>query len=539
MTLSGRVESKLLAALILALCLDPASMEAQSGLAERHAREGIRLAQEGGDLSTSEARLQEAVRLAPTNVSYLAALGGVLAIQQKFAEASRHFGEALRLQPDNLALRRNLAASEWQQGLLDAAKANLDRVLLANPRDQPTILLLGIVTAELQRCPQALDLLESVMPLVRQRAEATLALAKCSYQIGNSAKGREALEDLLGKTDLPGIVFQGAAEAAQAGDFETALHLFSAIRRRYNDRLTLLYNIAYCQYRTSRFREARTTLGELLDGGPAGSDVYSLLGWSYRQEGRLEDAVQAFRMGIAVDPGNESNYLDLATALMDDKRNPAALSVMKGATQAIPASKLLLEMRGLLETTLGHYIDAVKTYSQASQLDPGDPDTWLSLAKSQAAAGEIDASYETLATGIQRFPKHAPHYVEYGRLLLAYGSAEGDSVRERADSLFREAIALDGNSADARYEAGKLEFERGEFEHAIRYLEKAAKLSPSRSVIQLTLARAYVRSGKPEEAAEARRRFQSLKSEEDAANPRQYGHRRTLPGAGIAHGGTR
>ena len=537
--LSGQVDTTMLLVLSVALCLGSVTMEAQSGLAEQHAREGIRLAQVGGDLSKSEAELREAVRLAPNNVAYLAALGGVLAIQEKFSEAGRHFGEALRLQPDNLALRRNLAASEWQQGLLESAKANLDRALLTHPGDQPTILLLGIVTAELGLCPQALALLESAMPLVHQRPEAALALAKCSYRTGNHAKGQEALVGLLGELNRPGIVFQGAATAAQAEDFETALRLFSAIRRTYRDRQTLFYNIAYCQYRTSRFREARATLSELADGGLAGSDVYSLLGWSHQQEGRLQEAARAFKKAIEVDPMNELNYLDLATALMDDKRHPAAMSVLSGALQILPASKLLLEMRGLLEMTLGHYIDAVRSYSQASQLAPNDAKTHLSLATSLAAAGEIDASSETFATGIKRFPMHAPHYVEYGRLLLAHGPGNGDSAQDRAASLFQKAIAMDGNSPDARYEAGKLELERGEYEQAIRYLKRAAELSSERSGIQHALARAYVRVGRSEEAAEARRKFQSLKREEDLANPRHYEHRRTPPISGLAPGGTR
>ncbi len=540
MTHCKRFETQQLLALVVLLCFGLVPVRAQSKPdAERYAREGFRLAQEGRDLPRAEAELREAVRLAPNNVAYLSALGGVLAVQEKFAEAGRHFGQALRLQPDNLSIRRNLAAAQWQQGLLRAAGANLDGILLADPLDQPTILLLGIVTTELGQCSKALELLESAMPLVHQRPEAALALARCYYQTGNHARGQEALERLLSEPNRPDNLFQGAAAAAQAEDFETALRLFSAIRSRYDDRSTLLYNIAYCLYRTSRFRAARATLSELVGEGQAGSDVHSLLGWSYQQEGRSEEAFQAFQKAIEADPRNESNYLDLATALMDEKRNPAALSVVQQALRSVPASKILLEMRGLLETTLGHYIDAVKSYSEASRLEPNDPETHLSLAVSQSAAGDSGGSFETLQTGIERFPKHAPHLVEYGRLLLAHGADGEVADRERGASLFQKAIALDSNSAEARYEAGKLALEQGDYEQAIHYLNAAAELTPRRSGIQHVLARAYARLGKLEEAAAARKRFQSLKREEDAANPRHYGEHRTIPISPFAQGGGR
>ena len=526
--------------LFVALLFGALPVEAQSELAaERHAREGFRLAQEGRDLARAEAELREAVRLAPGNIAYLSALGGVLAVQQEFEEAGQRFEQALRLQPNNLAIRRNLAAAQWQQGLLDSARDNLSLVLLADPRNEATVLLLGIVTAELEQCPKALELLESVMPLGRQRTESTLALAKCYYKTGKHARGQAALERLLEQPRHPASVFQGAAAAALAEDFETALRLFLAIRWMYDDRSILLYNIAYCQYRTSRFSEARATVRALVEEGRASSDVHSLIGWSYQQEGRLEEAVQAFRKAIEVDPRNEANYLDLATALMDDKRNPAALSVVQQAFQSVPSSTPLLEMRGLLETTLGHYIDAVESYSQASHLDPDDPDTHLRLAMSQSAAGNSRAGAETLKTGIERFPRHAPHYVEYGRQLLARGTDGEDEAEQQAGLLFRKAIELDGASPEARYEAGKLALEQGDYEQAVRHLETAAGLSPERSRVQHVLARAYVRWGKAEEAAEARKRFQSLKLKEDEANPRHYRRRRTEPTSRFKRGSAR
>ncbi len=516
--------------IVLALPLIPSRVEAQSALAaQRHAREGFRLAQEGTDLGRAESEFREAVRLDPSNTAYLSALGGVLAVQEKYGEAGDFFKKALDLRPYDLAIRRNLAAAQWQSGYLELARANLDRILRVQPRDQPSVLLLGIVASESNDCDRALPMLESVVPLVRARPEAGVALAKCYYQTGSPGQGREALGHLLVNPAAPANLLRGAEVAAGAKDFETALRLFSSLRGAYEDRPTLEYNIAYCQYRAGRFRESRETLRALVNQEQLDSDVFSLIGWTHQAEGQLDEAIPAFRSAIEAAPLEESNHLDLAMALMDSKKHPAALSIAQTALEALPDSFALFQMRGVLETTLGHYTDAVVSYGRAVQLNPDSPEANLNLALAQSAAGDKGASRETLRSGIDRFPGHAPHYLEYGRLLLDLCMTGADCDDERAGLLFREAIELDHESAEAWYEAGMLALEQGSYDEAASHLETASRVNPIKSKVALALARAYIRLGRSEAAARERRRFRALKEKEDLANPRYYTQRRTAP----------
>src|SRR5215471_14353226 len=91
--------------------------------AQEHADRGSQLAQ-AGHLSAAEAELQQAVTLAPDDPSYLAELGGILGLEHKLEQANPHFEKALKIDPNNLTIRRNLAANEWQMGRLQEAKHN-------------------------------------------------------------------------------------------------------------------------------------------------------------------------------------------------------------------------------------------------------------------------------------------------------------------------------------------------------------------------------------------------------------------------------
>jgi Flp pilus assembly protein TadD len=148
--------------------------------ARHHVEVGLQLAQ-AGDLAKAETELRKALELSPNDPLFLAHLGGVLSMQQRLQDANVYFEKALKLDPDNLVIRRNLAANQWQLGDLQLAKQNLERILKAKPRDPSTILLLGMVAENLKDYRSAAELLSSVQDLVRQRSESIAALARSYY----------------------------------------------------------------------------------------------------------------------------------------------------------------------------------------------------------------------------------------------------------------------------------------------------------------------------------------------------------------------
>src|SRR6266849_2973662 len=136
--------------------------------AQEHADRGLELAR-SGDLKGAETELRLAVHLSPNESDYLAGLGGVLGMQHRREEADQYFEKALKIDPGNLTVRRNLAADQWQTGRLQEATANLERILKAKPHDPPTLLLLGMVAENLKHFAKAAELLGSVPEMVKQR----------------------------------------------------------------------------------------------------------------------------------------------------------------------------------------------------------------------------------------------------------------------------------------------------------------------------------------------------------------------------------
>jgi tetratricopeptide (TPR) repeat protein len=120
----------------------------QSEAAE-HADEGLQLARTG-DLAAAKAELRKAEQLAPGDAHILADLGTVLARESKLEDSTRVFERALKLDPDDITVRRYLAANLWQLNRYREARQNLELIVNRHPEDKQSRLLLGMVAENTQ-----------------------------------------------------------------------------------------------------------------------------------------------------------------------------------------------------------------------------------------------------------------------------------------------------------------------------------------------------------------------------------------------------
>ncbi len=480
--------------------------------AQEHANRGLELAR-SGDLKRAEEELLLAIRLSPNEPEYLAGLGGVLGMQQRREEADQYFEKALKIDPGNLSVRRNLAADQWQSGRLQEAAANLERILKAKPHDPPTVLLLGMVAENSKNYAKAAELLGSVPELVVQRPESIAALGRSYYRIGQRQKAKETLDHLLQERVEPQGVYLGGEIAAEAGDIDTALPLFESIRSTYPDQRRLKRKMALALYRGGRFPEAENVLVNLINTGQAEGEVYNLLAWSYYKQNKFQETVRAMDRAIDLEPAKESNYLDLGQMLFDRQLLTPAREVAQKALERIPNSFACYMLKGKIEAKQGAFTDAVITYRRAAALNPESPEANYNGARMQWLAGMNDEAMATFEQGLKRFPQDALTYQEYALMLLKQAEEGYAPAEARAVSLLKQASTLDKSLAEPHYLIGNLWLRKGRTTEALQELLTAARLNPAEAKTHFALARAYRRLGRSEQEATEHAAYDKLKAQ--------------------------
>lgn len=497
----------------LLMCAAPVAASALDA-AREHAGRG-REAISRGEAKVAETELRQAVRLSPQEPGYLALLGIALGMQNQLRESDEYLEKALQLDPSDIATRRNLAWNQFQLGQLVPAKTNFLRVLKEKPADRQATLVLGMVDEELKDYASAVRLLESVPSEVQERAESVAALARAYYYLGNRTKARETLQLLLDHSYGPNGSFLSGQVASEVHEYDLAESLFASIRAIYPDAAKLGYNLALAQYRAGHSAKAEKTLRQVIAGGSASGEVYNLLAWCRYKQDDFRGAAAALDKAIALDPGDETNYLDGGMMLLEHRWYEAALDAAEKALEVAPDSYRAHRLKALVNLKMGRVNDAEAFYEKAVKLNPADAQAITGLATAQLDMGNAKAAEQTLARAIERLPRAALLYQAYGSMLLWGDGMENSAAALRAVDLLRKATGLDASLPEPHYQLGKLALREDRIEEARRELEAAVKLDPASSKNHYGLAQAYRKLGRASEAAREVQQFQSLKAKED------------------------
>ena len=436
-------------------------------------------------------------------------------MEKKFEESTSYFQRALKIDSRDLVARRYVAANLWQMHRYAEARQNLRILFNSNPSDPQALLLLGMVSEDLGDHAAAAKLLSGVLPLVAERPETICSLARAYYHLGETEKARSTLEMLAAPAAGPAAVFQGGRVAAEGGDYETAEKMFLSIRETYPDPAALTYHLALAQYSAEHYEDCEKTLEDSIARGLGTSDVYALLARAYLKQDRLQDMLAAFEKAINLEPANQTHYLDLGQALLEQRSYGTAMEVAKETLKRFPGSSRAWSLKGSIELGMDVLTEALKSYSKAMDLDPNDPKAALGYALTLWIANRYGEAAQSFEAGVRKFPEDAFLQLKYAVFLLNAPEERTAEREARIKALLKRSEALDDTLAETHFQLGNLAVKDNQYDEALKELEIAAREDPGLSKVHYALARVYRRMGQEEAAAKETEIQRKLKAQED------------------------
>ena len=149
-----------------------------------------------GDARQGEAAAVEALRLSGGQVGVFE-LANALRMGRRFSEAVPLFEEAVRLEPDDIGIRYNLAWSLMGAGRFEEALSNFTQVLEEWPKNPVALELCGQVLVALERYDDAVPLLRRAVEIDVARWNAHDHLGYSLLQLGDYEAGVEAYQAML------------------------------------------------------------------------------------------------------------------------------------------------------------------------------------------------------------------------------------------------------------------------------------------------------------------------------------------------------
>jgi tetratricopeptide (TPR) repeat protein len=175
-----------------------------------------------------------------------------------------------------------------------------------------------------------------------------------------------------------------------------------------------------------------------------------------------------------------------------------ALDVFSKAHQRYPESVRMLLGLGATKYALGSREEAARYFSQASDLEPSNPQPYLFL-------GRLLSTETTVPGGwLERMHRFAILHHETARAHYFYGLAlakgGAPDAEAESESEFRQAIELDPHLGEAYLDLGILYSKRSDFPSAIDALRNAIRFTALPDEAHYRLAEVYRRTGEAEKA---------------------------------------
>jgi len=420
----------------------------------------------------------------------------------EISDAEAEYREAIRLDPHFADAWRNLGFLLWTQHRLEDSRQALEQAISLAPNDSFAHYYLGHVDLEAQRYAEAFrELKLSGVPWPAD-PDFLLQAARGQITLGDKDEARKNLHQAMTKPLRPDQTAQAASLSLAIGEHDAAIGLLkTAIRSgspehsawaQFDLALTYLLAGNYPQ----AVEESQRSINLDHNQASESAAAWSLLGIAQARLARSDEAVQALRKAVTLDPGKEDNWLNLTRELMEASRYVDAISATQEGIAANPKSYALQLRLGAAQLAAGKYPEAEGSFR--SVVNAGDPlpTSYVGLAQVLLREGRPEDAAAVLLKAQQKIGK---------QFLLSYFlglSLDRSGKRQEAAAAFREAIRINPDSSEAHLGLGKSELAAGQIREAIDELQEALRLSPGNLPARRLLSQAYRRMGDTKRAEE-------------------------------------
>jgi tetratricopeptide (TPR) repeat protein len=367
-----------------------------------------------------------------------------LLAQERWAEAEREYGDALRVDPNSAAAHYGLAKSHLGRKQVRRAFWELEETVRLDPsnleaRQRHGELLLFGSTDELERAVESADAILAVDP---SRWQALLL------------RGRAL--DALERPDEAGVAFADAAEAAP--DEPAAVLLFANHLRR-----------------VGQTEAAEASFRHLTKVHPRFAS-WAALGAFLSSEDRNDEAEQAFREGVAAAEPEERTTATsaLSNFLLGRGRTEDAEQVLRESLEAEPDNVELIYALARFYHSAGRTADADAMIEQATRANPEDLQPLLLLSSYRGRIGDLEGALEAAEQALAVAPENVLARLRRAEVLVDLGLRDGDDAKIATGKGVVDAVlAAEPSSPEGLFVSAKVDLARQRFPEAIASLRRA------------------------------------------------------------------
>lgn len=328
--------------------------------------------------------------------------------KERWNPAHKVLTAASQLYPESADVWSDLAAADRALGMLEPAITHYQRALELDPKLAFVHNNLGNALTDKGRTRDAIDCYHRALVLQPRYPAALNSLARVLLKEGKVQDAQRALERLFNMTRDFAPAFETLAELCEKqGDVQTALNHYISLAGHYlgaGDPKKALWAMEACR-----------RLGHKSAGLEANRCV------AFLQLGRNEEARDAGRAALQLDPNHANAHVNLGAAYAALRDYPNAIALQRRATDLAPRLTEAFISLGNTLLDAGDAQGALGAHNKALELEPTNPRAVCGLAQAYQAMRRREEALGLYRQAITISPSYPDPHVRYGRQLLQLG----------------------------------------------------------------------------------------------------------------------
>jgi tetratricopeptide (TPR) repeat protein len=418
-------------------------------------------------------------RSQPSDANVCQQVGIAYTQLQNLTEAEKFYRQAVRLNPQFWAARKNLGTVLW---FLDR-KGESEREFLAVTKELPADpvphLYLGLAAYERRDFPRAKMEFERAGTLASSNPEVLPAVFESHL----------ATHDM----SFPTKVMERVTRAEEP-----------------DSALILRLGALFLQY--GEYGRAAVALERLVAMHKDSGEVWRMLAETYDRQGKPDQAYRAYSRAEENDSSSEENYIAFAEFASAHGNNDYALQVVARGLQRLPQSPGLLFEQGILRALKGDREQADTSFKEAGRLKPGWNPPLLALGISRLESGDATQAAALFDKARTADPRDSRAHYLYATALSREAGVISVETRAKAIAALHKAIEIDPKDARAHALLGQLDLAAGKHEAAALDWQTALKIEPENTTALYQLGLLRRRQRKTAEAERLLQAFQRVKA---------------------------
>jgi predicted Zn-dependent protease len=317
-------------------------------------------------------------------------------------------------------------------------------------------------------------------------------------------------------------VFDRAARALAAADYQSAERGFQAVLHSEPRNIAALSNLGVIYSRTNRSGEAIAVYRRALELSPNDKALLLNIGLVYLRREDHKQALPFFERVVAIDPQHRQGRQLLAVCRVFVGQLEPAIRDLEALRAAAPRDENILFLLGFAYLK-NHDPERAKANFALMLETAGPVRTEFLAGKANYEAALFPQAEESFLQVLRLDPGFPGVHLELGKVYISLRRT-GEAIRE-----LELVLKEDSSDADANYFLGSLLVQEDRCADAVAYLEQAKTLKPDSWAVYFHLGKAKLRLGQAAEAVVLLQRAVELNPEESTVH---YELARALQAAG-------